>query len=269
MWSRPASRDRPAGELPQDRHQERVEDRDEQDQDRHRQHGQEAARTPAGGVQERRAGQEEADEHRAAVAHEDGRRVRIVHQESQQPGPEDGEHQGLGRLSVAQEGERQEGGGDRGDAGRQPVHVVEQVDGVGDTDQPEEGDRHVDRRRSGPGQGQPAPDDRRRPHDLTAQLLVGLEVEEVVDEPDQEQEAPAQSTTRACGVSGTRARLTAATTVKIAPPPSRAVGFLCQRSLLGRATTPRAAPGHAPPGSARACRRTRGRLAGDQWGSSR
>ena len=56
-----------------------------------------------------------------------------------------------------------EGGGDRGDAGRQPVHVVEQVDGVGDTDQPEEGDRHVDRWRSGPGQGQPAPNDRRRP----------------------------------------------------------------------------------------------------------
>ena len=103
-------------------------------------------------------------------------------------GPEDGEHQGLGRLSVVQEVERQEGGGDRGDAGRQPVHVVEQVDGVGDADQPEEGDRHVDRRRSGPGQGQPAPDDHRRPHDLTAQLLVGLEVEEVVDEPDQEQE---------------------------------------------------------------------------------
>ena len=58
-----SSRYRPAGELPQDRHKERVEDRDEQDQHRHRQHGQEAARTPAGGVQERRAGQEEADEH--------------------------------------------------------------------------------------------------------------------------------------------------------------------------------------------------------------
>ena len=39
--------------------------------------------------------------------------------------------------------------------------------------------------------------------------------------------------------SRTRARLTAATTVKIAPPPSRAVGFLCQRSLLGCSTTPR------------------------------
>ena len=57
--------------------------------------------------------------------------------------------------------------------------------------------------------------------------------------PTRNRKAPAQSTTRACGVSGTRARLTAATTVKIAPPPSRAVGFLCQRSLLGRATTPR------------------------------
>src|SRR5271166_5482826 len=57
--------------------------------------------------------------------------------------------------------------------------------------------------------------------------------------PTRNKKAPAQSTTRACSMSGTRARLTAATTVKIAPLPSRAVGFLCQRSLLGRATTPR------------------------------
>ena len=69
--------------------------------------------------------------------------------------------------------------------GRQPVHVVQQVDGVGDTHQPEERQGHV-HRDDGPGQGQPPPSDHRRPEDLPDQLLVRLDVQAIVRQSNQE-----------------------------------------------------------------------------------
>jgi hypothetical protein len=180
----------PAGEFAEDHDKERIKDRDQQDQDRNGEYRKEAPRPSPHWIraQQCRTGQKEPDEHRAAVTHEDRGRVRVVHQESHERGGEDGEQESVGRLPIAHEAGREEGGGDRGDARRQPVHVVEQVDRIGDADQPDERDRHVEHGCLRPGQREPEGNHDRRSHDLADQLLVRLEADQIVQQPDQEQE---------------------------------------------------------------------------------
>src|SRR5215213_12008527 len=79
--------------LPQHSDEGRVEDGNEENEDRHREHGQKASRSAATDVDERRAREKEPDKHRAAVAHEDRRWIRVVNKETKQPRREDQTYQ--------------------------------------------------------------------------------------------------------------------------------------------------------------------------------
>ena len=164
-----------------------VENGDEEDEDGHGDDDDEASAPLARSGQQGRACEEEADEHRAAVAHEDRGRVRVVAEEAQESRRERGERGGLDHLPVGGEVRGDEDRRDGRDAGGQPVHVVEEVDGVRDPDEPEDRHDQGDRRAPAPRQHQPEVDDRARDQHLSDQLLVGLDVEEVVQQPDGEE----------------------------------------------------------------------------------
>ena len=79
-----ALRSRATGKLAQDSHKGRIKNRDEEDQNRHREHGHERARAPPGNIHQRGAGKQESDEHRSAVAHENRRRIGVVNQKAEE-----------------------------------------------------------------------------------------------------------------------------------------------------------------------------------------
>jgi hypothetical protein len=141
-----ATQRRAAVAQPRRRDQGRVEDRHAQHQHRHQE------RRPAAGLegqQDADHGQHEAQKEAAGVAHVDRGRVEVVAQKPQRAaGDGDGQrcHQ---ELAVDRGDDKERDGGDRGHAAGQPVHVVQQVEGVGDAGDPHH--RHGDVRRL-PGQ---------------------------------------------------------------------------------------------------------------------
>ena len=121
---------RASGHRPRHGHEGGVEERHEQDQHRQQQHGHRAA-----AVRERahhvETADHQADEQAAGVAHEDRRRLEVEEQEAGQCAGQRAGQPGPGQVAVQQEEVAAERGGDEADAGRQAVHVVEQVEGVG------------------------------------------------------------------------------------------------------------------------------------------
>ncbi len=99
------------------------------------------------------------------------------------------QHQRFRQLSRAEKAERQKSRGNDCDARRQAVHVVEQVYGIGDSDQPEDRQRHVQCRVAGPWQTQAVIDHEGRTHHLPDQFLIRLGVQKIVRQADQEQES--------------------------------------------------------------------------------
>ena len=87
---------------------------------------------------QRRGRNEAADRKTPAVAHEELRRVAVPAEETEQRARErDGKDRDH-RSELRSEGPRERRGGDGGDAGGEPVHVVEQVDGVVDPAEPDD-----------------------------------------------------------------------------------------------------------------------------------
>ena len=111
---------------------------------------------------ERRARREEAaDRQTAAVAHEDLRRIAVPREKSEERACERDE-QGRSGAKFGREHDRQRERGDRGDARRQAVHVVEQVDGVVDEAEPDDGnDRERRLQGSGPDAAKRVDEERR------------------------------------------------------------------------------------------------------------
>ena len=81
----------------------------------------------------------------------------VINQEAGQGGGEDTQHPGLIQPGGVVNGElkAEKKGGNGRNAGREAVHIVQQVDGVGDADQPEECDQDVERVEARPRQEQP------------------------------------------------------------------------------------------------------------------
>ena len=103
------------------------------------------ARAAADLIKQHRACQKEPDEHRPAVAHKDRRRVEIEDQKPDQSADQARTSAANSFVSpFAAKFERQRNGRDRRDAGGEAVHVIEQIDGVGDADQPKNGDPNID-----------------------------------------------------------------------------------------------------------------------------
>ena len=184
----PTLRSGTAGELAQHRDESRVEDRNEENEDRHREHRQKTTRSPATHIHEGRTGEKESDKHRTAVAHEDRRGIRVVNEKTDQRTCEQQHDQRFVNLPGVDKTEAQKPRRDHGDARREPVHVVEQVDCVRDADQPEDGERHVQQNRAGPRQRQTVVNDESRAENLSDKFLVRLDVNHIVNESDEKQE---------------------------------------------------------------------------------
>ncbi len=140
---------------------------------------------------EGRGADREAEQQAAAVAHEDRRGMKVVDQEA--AGRADQDHQQphfRGRTDIdrggLQQAERQRGRRDQRDAGTQPVHVVEQVEGVGQAHHPDQGAGHVQGHRLEPVEPVIEEQQHRRQRDLRDQLGRRLQRDDIVDQSDAE-----------------------------------------------------------------------------------
>ncbi len=131
-------------QLSQNGDKRRIKYRDKEYQDRYRKYRQQAAGLAAGLIQHDRRPEQKADEHRTAIAHEDRRGIEIEDQKSEQGAYKYRDQKQVVSLSVAGKVEPQRYGPDGRDPRRQAVHVIEQIDGVSDADQPKNGDPDID-----------------------------------------------------------------------------------------------------------------------------
>jgi hypothetical protein len=177
------------GPQPQDDYQQRIEHRDAEDEERGEHRQDRDMRTAGVHAHHRECGQQKTDEHRPGVTEEDVGARPVVRQEADARSAERGGDDGHGELVRAQidHGERQRR--DRPDAGAQPVHVVEEVDGIGDADDPQRGERDDRQRR--PVQEEVEPDTQQRQahaghaggSHLPEKLVPRREAADVIQEP--------------------------------------------------------------------------------------
>ena len=181
----PPLRNRPAFQQARDGHEGRVEDRDRED-DRGHDHNGKKAPGQTGRGRECEAGEHEAGEKRPAVPHENAGGWIVVDQETHQRPCEGEGHTRQCGVAGQKKINAHERGRDGAHATRQTVHVVQQVERVRDTDEPEE--RHRDVNQIGPGK--PDADATHEQHrgrrQLADQFGDGSQLDEIVDEAERE-----------------------------------------------------------------------------------
>ena len=91
-------------------------------------------------------------------------------------------------MAVERETNGERRGGDRRDPSREPVHVVEKIDRVRDSDQPEDRYPDIEKLVTGDRKSWPDADDDRCSDQLPEQFLIRLDVEDVVEKADEKQE---------------------------------------------------------------------------------
>jgi hypothetical protein len=180
----PSLGDPAARQEPGQRDERGVEDGHQHEQHGQDQHSGHAPRVVAALVDQAHAGQEEAGEQAARVAHEDLRRGEVADQEAGQGADERGHDRGAAPVAVDHEEGEPEAAGDRRHAAGQPVHVIEQVDRVGDPHDPEEGDQDVEHRVRGQPQHEPELDQETPQDDLGHQLHRRGQRPDVVPQPN-------------------------------------------------------------------------------------
>ena len=133
--------------------------------------------------------QREAEEHAARIAHEDARRIEVVDEETQRARRRrPGTARRRPTLPTPTAECEQEAGRDDRRAGRQAVHVVEQIEGVGDADNPQDRQRNGDRGERLGADLRTAHDQRARCQDLRDQLGMRPQVPPIVDQPRDKQQ---------------------------------------------------------------------------------
>src|ERR1700728_3534293 len=110
-----------------DRDESGVEDRDAEDQHGNEPRGREMRRTFGTDFQAER-GHQESEEHGATIAHENFRRIEIPDQETESGAESGGRQRADHRLPIERGRQREDAGGYGGDAGAEPVHVVENAE---------------------------------------------------------------------------------------------------------------------------------------------
>ena len=98
---------------------------------------------------ETEAAQQKADGEASAIAEKDRCGAEVIAQKGEKAGGE--RHGGHGKAEIALD-KRDDDGRDRGeetDSGGQTVESVNQVDGIGAADEPQQADRHCEPRRDG------------------------------------------------------------------------------------------------------------------------
>ena len=130
----PALADRPADKAPRRGDESGVEDRQRQHGER-REDREADVRGAARGVQERGRREEIAEDEAPRVSHEDTSGREVVHEESERcAGGRAGDD--AGRRILGHRADAEGDAGDRHDAAGQSVHVVDQVHGVHEADDP-------------------------------------------------------------------------------------------------------------------------------------
>lgn len=136
------------------------------------------------------AAEEEPQRQAAAIAQKDGGGIKVETEEA-----EEGAHQGSGGIGerhviLEHTGGQGGGGGKQHNAGRQAIHAVDQVDGIGTGDEPEHGGEHGEPRRQthahDSGNLKPAQDGEQGGDDFTGEFLPGLEAADIVPHADDE-----------------------------------------------------------------------------------
>ena len=201
----PALRNRSALQETRDGYESRVEDRDGEYDGRNDDDGKKAP-GQSGRGREREAGEHQACEERAAVAHEDtGGRV-VVDEESHQCPREGERHPRQFDVARQKKIDAHERGGDGANATRQPVHIVQQVESVRDSDEPEQGDHHVDDVIPGQPNADATHEQHRSRRELADQLGAGPQSDEIVDEAEHEDQNRSEEQPVPMGERDNRAR---------------------------------------------------------------
>src|ERR1039458_4702854 len=101
------------------------------------------------GPDDAKASEEEADRQATAIAHEDGRGVEVVGEKSEEGTEERGSDEGQGVVAIEEGAQEGSGSGEDADAHREAIEAIDEIKGVGTSDEPEHGERDVP-----PGVGQ-------------------------------------------------------------------------------------------------------------------
>ena len=177
-----------AREAPRHAHERRVENRDKEDEQRDRCNRHDA-RLELGRGEQRRAAQERTQEQASAVTHEDGGRPDVVDKEAERRTDERGHRGGKRDGASGRERGKEEDAGHGGNARRQPVDVVEQVERVGDAHDPDERQQRIQRDDSGEARGRHQEHDDAGHDRLHDELGRRAEVKDVVEGPEREHQA--------------------------------------------------------------------------------
>ena len=139
----PANHGSTTGQAPCQRDERGVEDRNEKDKD-----GEDCRRYEAPLHARRREeagrGEEHAEQMAASIAHEDRGRRKVVDQKTQYRADERRDAEGQRRTAVGKQERQVAQPGKRGDARGEAVHVVEQIEGVRDRNNPHEREKLID-----------------------------------------------------------------------------------------------------------------------------
>ena len=186
--------DGPALDRPAHGHKRRVQDRDRE----HEQRQHDARQRRAGGRParcERERGEAEADHLAAGVAHEDARAAAGTQVEGEEAdaGAAEGERDDERELArvLVEGGDSEDCAGDGRERRGQAVHVVEQVEGVRDPDEPDESQRRREHVVADDLDGQAGGEHDARGRKLRRELRDRLERVDVVDEAGNEQDRAA------------------------------------------------------------------------------
>ena len=138
--------------------------------------------------------QHEADEHSARVAHVDRSGMPIVAEKAEQAADQRRQHDGRALVAVQQRDDHETGRADDADTRRQPIHDVEEIEGVDKPDHPPYGQNQIEPIRQG-GDADPnaAFDENKDREHLADQLGHGREDSEIINESQHDDDGPPEN----------------------------------------------------------------------------
>ena len=132
----------------------------------------------------RHKGEEKSDKQRSVITEIDFCRFKIEDQETDQCCCEHTAHHKQGGIPVDKEVVSEKARGNDGDPAGEAVHIIDEIEGIGNTYKPEKGDQQIE---TGPGKtgSDPKGEGDQDNEDLPDKLLIGLEFEDIIYQPQQ------------------------------------------------------------------------------------
>ena len=125
----------------------------------------------------------------ASIPHEDGCGIGVVEQKATGGTQHNGQVSRLGKdVRATGETHEEPGAGNNHRSGTQAIHVVEEIEGIGQADQPHHRQQHVDSGSVGPVKTLAKKHEQRRQRDLSNQLGGRLQRQHIVSHTNEEDE---------------------------------------------------------------------------------